>query len=275
MNRHQLVLRYLLAVGLILLAGSIIYFSYSVIYTVNRIPQIITQIESTSESINRATDGIDRIADHIPVIVEQVDKVQQRIPLILNEVEASRRLVPGILEEVEQVRLQIPSIINEMQAIRQDLPAVLEEAKAIRQMVPTTLDRADKLVGEVKNAGRKASEGAVTGVFTGIIKAPFSWMGNIGKSLFPKTNISADDQNKIKDAIEKALNAEVASTHRWNNTDTGTSGEVQVLAEELKEDSICRKLRVLFSRRSKQIGNREINLCRTETGGWQLISDKN
>lgn len=284
MNIHQIVARYLLASGLIAIALALAYFSYSIVYAVDHIPTIIADIDRTSERVDRVLDEVDKVSELIPPIVAQADLLQQKIPLILAEAEAARRLVPDVLKELEQIRTQMPSILEEVQEVRKDLPAVLkevesyrlllpdvlQEVKAVRETIPPTLDRTEKLIEQAKAAGQKASEGAVQGVLTGIFKAPFSWMKSIGQTLFPKLSLSDSDLNNIKEATELALQADVGLTQRWDNPTTKVSGKVTVISESTVKGQRCRRLGLVISTQSKQIGNRQITMCLQKDGDWEL-----
>ncbi len=282
---HSIIVRYFLATGLLSMAVAIIYFSYSIIYTIDHAPEILASIDKTSIHVERALDEIEKVSDQIPPIIEQVDAIQKQLPRILDEIEADRLLVPEILKEVEQlrnqlpvivgevaaVRKQVPIIINEMEAYRLALPEVLAEVKAVRESLPPLLGRTEKLVEEAKGIGQKASEGAVKGVFTGIVKAPFSWMGSLGKNLFPKSGLAESDYAKVREITELALSAEIGSSHPWENTQTGFSGEAIALSEYKREDKTCRKIRELIYRKNRQLGNQDIEVCQNKDGGWELV----
>ncbi len=55
------------------------------------------------------------------------------------------------------------------------------------------LDRVDDLISQAKVAGQEASSGAVTGIFQGIITAPFVIVGNAGQSVFGMSKDQAGD----------------------------------------------------------------------------------
>src|SRR5690606_4339368 len=60
---------------------------------------------------------------------------------------------------------------------------VIREIALTREAIDPTLDRLDAMIERARSTGRKASEGAVTGVFSGILAAPFRILGGIGSSL--------------------------------------------------------------------------------------------
>lgn len=294
---HQIISRYLMSFGIVLLGGALIYFSYSIIYTVDRAPQIIADIDKASERIDRVLDEVRVVSDQIPVIVKQVDLIQEKIPLILAEVKENRLLVPDIINEVELVRLQVPVVLNEVGQVRQQIPLMLKEIKAVRQelpavmneleayrklvpdvlaevaavreSVPPTLDRAEKLAKEVRKAGQEASEGAVMGLFSGIIKLPFTMFENIGNK-FKKVSLSDSDIRSIRDAAARALKGDVGSRHVWSNPDTRKSGEIEVISESEEDDRLCRELAITVKNKGKVLEKQSSDVCRNDVGEWEL-----
>jgi len=272
-----------MSTGLILLGGALTYFSYAIIYTVNQVPEIIEAIDKTSVRTDRVLDEIVKISDQIPPIVEQADLLQQKIPLILAEVKASRLIVPDVLNEVGQVRQQVPHILAEVKSVKEELPkimgeleayrklmpVVLAEIAAVREIIPPTLDRAESLAKEVSKAGQEASEGAVMGFFSGIIKLPYKMFNGV-KDKFTSTDLSDSDIQEMRSAVIVAMQSEIGSRHNWKNPASGHSGEVVVISENTNEDKRCRKLRITVRKQNKQIESRNTEVCKQDDGEWKL-----
>jgi surface antigen len=282
MNIHQIITRYLLAAGVLVLGGALIYFSYAIIYTVDHVDEIIVEIDKTTAHVDRAMNEVEKISALIPPILEQADNIQQKIPMILVEVEASRKLVPGVLDEVEQLRLQIPTVLSEIKAVREELPVVmgeleayrklmpdvLAEVAAVREMIPPTLDRAESLSREIRQAGKEASEGAVVGIFSGIIKLPFSMFKGV-KNTFTSAELSDSDVIEIRTASEQALQSEIGSKYNWNNPKSSHSGEVLVLSERRVDGNRCRNLRISVNKNNKKMETQDVEACEIDDE-WEL-----
>lgn len=271
MFNHQTITRYLLAMSFFAIAMAIAYFAHALIFTTQRLPAVVENIDSMATRLDQVLDELDRVNTQIPPIIDQLDKWQGHVPAILAEVKASREAVPAVLDEVKQVRQQVPAVLAEVQAVRQELPAILQETAALREMIPPVLEQANVLITEAKGAGKKASEGAVKGVFTGIIKLPFTLLGGLGKNLFPKSGLAEGDYELIKAKTEEALTAGVGSVHKWENSASGFSGEVHVLSESMVDGDLCRQLRQLVKQEAEQLGDKIITLCRNEKSEWKLV----
>ena len=280
---HHVITRYLMSAGVLGLGLGLIYLSYAIVYTVDRIPDTLAEIDKAGERIDRVLDEVKMVSDQVPLIIEQVDLLQKKVPLVLAEVKANRLLVPDILKEVEQVRVQVPLILTEVKAVREALPGILTEVKAyrvlmpsvlsevaaVRKIIPPTLDRAEGLASEIRSAGQEASEGAVMGLFSGIIKLPFKMFGGIQEK-FKNADLSDSDVQKIRQASIIALKSEIGSAHKWDNPDTGYSGEVTVLSETNDDGKHCRNLSISVNKANKKIDSQRTQVCQLSDGEWQL-----
>lgn len=290
----KLLASYFLSLSLFALAGSLIYFTIEISAVRENIPDILTSIDNTSEKIE-------------PVINE-VSEIIELVPPILKEIEETRKLIPPILKEVEQTRKQIPSILKETAAMREELPAMLasankasdavvviskeieatrplisqalKEVKTTRESIPPMMDKADELIQEARVAGREASEGAITGVFTGIIKAPFALIGGAGKAIAGvpheyTDDYSEDDFNLIEKTSLKLLNSGLAgNSEKWANPDTGNSGSVTLtkvyIEDGIFSDTECRELNIILFKDNRMIRDTKPRLCR-DGEEWEII----
>ena len=288
---------YSLAASIFALAVAIIYFTIEVRSISKQIPVILSAVESTSKSVEPMIEQVGEIKELIPPILDEWTETRKQIPLILDEVKATRELVPPVLEEVGKVREQIPSILHEVEATRQELPAILdtsnkaikevaavrktvpgilEEVKKTRELVPPTLDRVDRMIGDAAVAGRKASEGAVTGVITGIFAAPFRLVGNIGKSLgFSRAEMEGLTEDDIKILHEAAKNLPSKSVNevtKWENPNTGTYGNIKLLKIFDKDSRECRTALFEVWKQGQTKIAKEATFCINEEGNWDPLN---
>lgn len=282
---------YILALSLFSLAGALVYFSIKVSEVTQTLPAILEGIEQTSAKIEPVLAEVSGIRDLVPPILEEVRKTRKAIPPILKEVEQIRKQVPPILEEVAATRKQIPDIIKstdkasdavtkaalEVAATRKVIPDVLDEVEKTREAIPPMLDKADRIVANAGNIGKDASEDAVTGVFTGIIKAPFKLVGSIGKSITGALGagveaLSGDDEKMITDfSNELLMSGIVGETHSWVNPENGNKNTVSLIETRTIDGQQCKIVHVeVHSSNNKHIDN-NITACLNDESEWELI----
>jgi hypothetical protein len=298
---------YLLSLSLFALAGAIVYFTYEVVIISKQIPDILQSIDNTSEQVEPIIDEVSEIIDLVPVILKEVEEIRKLIPPILKEVEQTRTMIPPILSEVETTRKQIPAVLKESKAIRGELPAVLasadkaskavvdiskqveatlplipevlKEVETTRESIPPMLDRADVLIENARVAGQQASEGAVTGLFTGIIRAPFSMVASAGRSVTGLTEEEAKTFNDKDFSLVKQIslyllnNGAKGDKRDWKNTESENHGTVQltrIYTEGEFADIDCRTLKVSLYKQDEFVKDGLRSFCKNDQGEWAL-----
>ena len=310
-GKASLVASYLFSLSLFALAGSIVYFTYEVAIISKQIPDILQSIDSTSEKAEPVINDVGHIIDLVPSILKEVEEIRKLIPPILKEVEQTRKMIPPILSEVEQTRKQIPAVLKESAAIRGELPAVLASAdkasKAVagvakqveatrplipevlkevattRESIPPMMDRADVLIEKARIAGQQASEGAVTGLFTGIIKAPFALVASAGRGL---TGLSEEQAKVFNDKdfslVQQASlyllnNGSKGELRKWHNTESGNHGTVKLLRIYTEGEFFeidCRTLNISLHKHDALVKDGKRSFCKNDKGEWDFDDDK-
>ncbi len=303
----RLLASYLLPLSLFALAGSIVYFTYQVAMVSKQIPDILQRIDTTSEKIEPVIGEVAQIIDLVPPILKEIEETRKLVPPILKEVEQTRKMIPPILVEVEQTRMQIPAVLKESEAIRGELPAVLAsadkasgaiadvskqveatrplipevltEVKTTRESIPPMMDRADQLIEKARVAGKEASEGAVTGVFSGIIMAPFALVGDAGRSITGMTDDEAkqytekDFQLNQQASLNLLNNASKGGEQKWKNPESGNQG-ILVLSDIYSDGEYseidCRTLNIKFFKDGKLFKEGDRSFCKNEEDKWDL-----
>lgn len=288
--------------SLICIAVSLMYFSYALLKTVAEAPGLITKVKETAKVIDPVLDEVENITRLIPNIIDEIGLIREKIPPILTEVEALRLQIPAIISEVEKihniipsilaevkqvrkaiapvikevanVRGQIPSIVAESKGYRQLIPDVLAEVEATREMIPETMEKAEKLIAEASNAGQEASEGAVTGFFTGLLKAPLKIVG-AGKSALAASKILNEKDLEIVTAVAlDVLNKEkVGGKRKWENKRSGLNGTVRLLKEYQSAGRLCRTVDISTLKKGKLLDQRESSACLNENGQWEILGN--
>ena len=307
MNKTTAVATYALSAGLLAVAGALAYFTFELSRIHRDLPAILEQVEHTSGKVDPILVEMMEIRRLVPPILTEVAAVREEMPSILNEIESTRTLVPSIVEEVEETRRLIPSILKEVEAsraaipdilkavdaaassldrtnreveaIRQQIPDVLQRVEAIRQEIeatrtslPATLDRVDELVAKAGAAGQKATEGAVTGVFTGVITAPFRALVGLGQVVGGDGIILEGEDLKIATDAAIALAAsEKGSEKAWNNPGSGRHGRFALLDKYRSSDKECVTMKHQFWEGEKLIVDRVFNACHKDGAStWEL-----
>ena len=303
----RLLASYLLPLSLFSLAGAIAYFTYEVATVSKQIPDILLSINNTSEQVEPIIDEVSQIIDLVPAILKEVEETRKLIPPILKEVEQTRKMIPPILSEVEHTRKQIPAVLKESAAIRGELPAVLasankasgavadvakqdeatrplipevlKEVETTRESIPPMLDRADVLIEKARVAGKEASQGAVTGIFSGIIMAPFALVADAGRGITGMTKEEAKQLDKKDfELVEKATlyllnNGAKGEQRKWKNTASGNRG-ILILTDIYSEGEYaeidCRSLKLELYKKDKMIKEIDRSFCKDDNGKWDF-----
>lgn len=254
MERARLFASYLFSVALLAVAGSLVYCTSQI---VSALPDLLLQVERTGQRIEP--------------LVEEVGNISEQIPVIAAEVGAVTEQIPAILAEVEAVRAEIPAVLAESAAIRKQIPPVLEEVEAVRKMMPSTLVQAERLVLAARDAGKQASEGAVTGFLTGIVKAPFSMISGVGSTLFGSSDLNSGDLKKIDKAARQLLaRDQLGERATWSNRKSGASGTVLLEADTDTGRSDCRHLRFESRLKGKALPTQRLRVCQDPEQGWVI-----
>lgn len=154
---------------------------------------------------------------------------------------------------------------------RQVIAEVLEEIEAVRLAIPEYIVQASDLTTSMEEAGQKASEGAVSGLFTGIIKAPFSLISGVGRTVLGNQTLSASDKAIIVNAIRKiASEGTKGETVDWANPNSGLYGIVTLVNESLPGDPLCKLINVVVMQSTREVLSGEVLVCPEPDGSWSM-----
>ena len=279
----------LLAFSLTCLSGSIVFFAIQFIIINREIPEILAGIEKASEKVESAVKEAEHVRELIPSITNEVAETRKQVPSILKEVSEFRKQIPAILEEVNEINQKIPAALEEVKEIRQQIPVIIGEVDKIRPLVPLVLDefkktreaippmlsKADKIVTDAKQIGKTTTEGAVTGVITGIVRTPFEIAGGLGKAIFGGLGENAEevtekDLELIKLATYQVLStAKPAHTRKWSNPQSGNNGTVTMKKFAVIDERDCRILNYIVEINHKERINKDVSFCLDEDSIWK------
>lgn len=296
---------YVLAASLFCLAGALVFFSLKISEVSQSLPAILQSVEQTSAQVEPVLVEVNEIRDLVPPVLEEVQQTRALIPSVLEEVRKTRELIPPMLKEVEQVRQQVPAILDEVEAARKQIPSIVktadkaadaivkasDEVAATRVIIPDVLDQVEKtreaippmlakaeiIVDKAGQAGKKASEDAVAGVFTGIIKAPFKIVGGIGKSISAALGsnvkgLTDDDKQTISKLSEELLmSGVVGESKSWRNAKNGNEGSVSIAEIKTINGRDCTVLHVSTFVAGKLVVDKDVPACRKSESEWELV----
>ena len=271
---------YLLSFSLLCLAIAIVYFTWKISLISQQIPAILQSVEKTSEKIEPVVQQLNQIKQLIPPIISEVSELRKQTPLILTEVQKTREHIPAILLSVDKMSHAVDKAADEVKAGRPLVPKILNEVKKTREAIPTALDRADRLVVSARKAGKEASKGAVTGMLTGIITAPFEMVGSLGKKVLSFSELEAelltqDDIELAKQAVLEVLSSDKMNySSRWKSDSSNAEGHVVLLNIEKSGDSVCKLIHAKAWNAEKIISDKRIKACLNDNGSWERQGDE-
>lgn len=259
---------YVLATSIFCLSGALVYFAWKLSFVSEQIPDILTSVEHTSSRIEPVLQQASKIKELLPPMLHELSETRKLVTPILNEIRLTREQIPEILHQVEETRKVIPQVL-------QTTDKVVEEIKSTREALPPMLDRADAIVSNARKAGKEASKGAVTGVFTGIIAAPFELIGGLGKRLLSLTDdvikeLSEKDLMMAKQALVDLLPTDkIGQTNNWKNIDTNVSGTVTLAKINTIDERQCKEFHVKISKKNQTLVDKNTTICLNEDEEWE------
>ena len=281
-----------LAFSILCLAGALVFFARQIMKTNNNIPQILQTIDKVNTKVDIVVGEVQSVQKLIPTITNEAAEVRKQIPLVTEEVAKFREQIPAIVEQVNQINRQVPPVLAEMKAIRLQIPKILnevektrplvqlalDEVKHTREALPSILLQTEKVISDAKQVGKSTTEGAVTGVLTGILKTPFEIASGLGRAIFGSSaekieEVTPRDLELIKLATYQVLSTDKLShSVKWTNPDSGSDGVVTFLAFVKINERDCRMLNYAITTSSKKQINEDVNFCLDEQSVWQPIN---
>ncbi len=293
MSKSSAMATYVLSAALFSIAAAIAYFTYELSRLHQDIPAILTQVENTSGKVDPILAEVTEIRKMVPTILTEIAAVRGEIPSIVNEISETRKQIPPVLQEVKETRESIPAILKtvesasasidqtnkEIAATRPLVPDVLKEVKAIRseieatrKSIPGTLKQVDELLAKASIAGQKATEGAVTGVFTGVITAPFRALSGIGRVVAgDEVFLEGEDLKIATEAAYALTEMKVDSKKDWQNPASNSHGTLTLLKKYKDSGIDCVSMKNQVWKDEKKIIDRVFDACRKDTASpWEI-----
>jgi len=303
------------------IAAAIIYFAYqlaqindNVVVVTQSVDQVSQHIEPTLEEVKAIRLEIVEVRNLVPDVLAEVAEVRKQIPAVVAEVAEVRQQIPPIIAQVESIEQQIDPILQRVDKTvavvddtQRQIPQILtiadnaiatindtnKEIKLTRESINPTLDRVDELVEDVyfkaqdaitgaEGAGKKASEGAVSGFFTGLIKLPFKLIGSLASPIVDSLDVNVarklteKDIELLAEAGTQAIKSQgTGKERRWDNPSSKNSGSITITRRYQSQGLECVEARVRISHKGKQIGDDQEKFCLNEKNEWVGAEDVN
>ena len=268
---------YTLTLSIFSLSGALIYLAILVTEVADLIPGIMKSVDEVTVLIDPIINEVEQIRILVQPVIDETTSIRKTVLPVLKEIKQTRQLIPDILQETARVRTQVTEVNNTLIKTLEILPSVLEEMEQTRIEIPELLTRAERLVVSANEAGEDASEGAVTGFFSGILKAPFSIISNLGESIFDEMGMEEDaftdeDRMMIGKLSHETLEAGmVGESREWEDSDTGHTMKVSLMHEIMQDDKPCRSLHIEASGDNDTYIEKEIMLCKKGDSEWGMM----
>lgn len=259
------------------------------------VPQILQEVAEVRKQISPVVTEVAEVRKQIPPILARIEAINNQIVPILDRVDKSVAVVDTTNKQIPHILASTDNAVAALNQTREQVvplvPQLLEEVRLTREKVDPTLDRVDDLVEDAyfkaqdtitdaQIAGQEASEGAVKGFFTGIIKLPFELVGTLASPIVK--NIDADvakqltekDIELMLEAGNKLINTRRTNKEgRWENPNSGNSGSIIVNRFYELQGVECIEARIRISNRRRQILDKLDQYCKDQDDKWTLASE--
>jgi len=256
------------------------------------VPQILQEVAEVRKQISPVVAEVAEVRKQIPPILARIEAINNQIDPILDRVDKSVAVIDATNKQIPQILASTDDAIAALNQTRAEIvplvPLTLEEIRLTREKIDPTLDRVDGLVedayfkatdaiGAADKAGQEASEGAVKGFFTGLIKLPFELVGTLASPIVKSIDkdvaklLTEKDIELMAEAGNRAYKSgEIEKEYRWENSDSGNSGAITLMRKYLLQGTECVETRVRISNKRKQLMDKINDYCLDAEGKWGL-----
>ncbi|MEJ2094362.1 MAG: hypothetical protein P8X93_04100, partial [Gammaproteobacteria bacterium] len=123
--------------------------------------------------------------------------------------------------------------------------------------------------------GQKTTEGAISGVVTGVVKSPFSILGGFGESLGTAltgtSNLTDEDIKIATQTLSILVTKPEGTAMNWNNPATKDSGTLTLLDSYTSAGKNCVKIESKAVKQGKQLAPQQVDLCEDKDNKWKIV----
>lgn len=241
------------------------------------VPSMLDESRKVRETIPPALDEISKTRQLVPVILQETALMRQQLASIVQEIQAERQQIPDILETVDKTCETMNSAIEELRLTRALIPPILDEIRITRESIPSMLQKAEHITTKARTTGQQAGEGAMTGIVTGLAKAPFKIIGDIGKSLVVVLDVDeegiADEDRAIINKLMRPLlvSGSVGDSHAWANEKNDHKGIVTLTDIVTIDGNLCKMIHIETSLDDEVLMQKNITACMNNHSKWETL----
>lgn len=259
------------------------------------VPEILAEVAEVRKQIPSMVAEVTELRQQVPPILVQIEAINQQIDPILARIDKTVAVVDNTQRQIPQIIITADNAIAALNQARVEVvplvPKALDEIRLTREKIDPTLDRVDDLVedayfkatdaiGAADKAGQEASEGAIKGFFTGLIKLPFELIGTLASPILNSIDkdvakqLTEKDIELMTEAGKRAVESNrVDRERRWKNPDSGNSGSMTLIRKYQLQGNDCVETRVRINNKRKQIMDKLDNFCLNQENEWILAND--
>ncbi len=237
--------------------------------TQRQIPQIISATEKALAVISETQQQIPQIMSTTENVVAALNETQQQIPQIVNTAENA---IAALNLTRDELMPYIPLTLEEVRLMRKTMEDSLDR---IEILIDDANDKAMNAILMAGDAGKKASEGAVSGFFTGLIKLPFKLVGTLASPIVNKIDadvaqkLTEKDLELMAEASEQAVEEmKIGRIWKWDNQKSGNSGSLTITRKYEIRSHVCVEVEVRVSIKGREKMNEPDNLCLNKEKKW-------
>lgn len=272
--------------------------------TLETVENVRTEVSQIRELVPDILAEAAAIRQQVPEVVEEVGQVRQSLPAVLEELAETRRDLPSLLERVDktvavvdQTQRQIPNILESAnratasiddtrEQIETLTPQVLTEIRLTREEIDPALNRIDAMINDAygkaqetvriaQDAGQEASEGAIKGIVTGILKLPFRLTGSLASPLIK--NIEPDvarlltqkDVELMGEAANRLSESrKLNQPEYWRNPRSRNAGSISLVRRFEFGGAECVEAAIVIDISGRTAFDQRESFCRNADGKW-------
>ncbi len=214
-----------------------------------RSAELLTKLSLTvawiifSLSLAYFTYALVQVANQLPAILQEVKEVRSTITGVTDQ-------LPAILQEVKEVRSTVTGVVSEVQKTRRELPKLIADAEKL----------IDKSQGTIEDVPLTVVEG--------VLKTPFTAVGNIGKEIERGTAIKRiygkAVWQKMIAVTDLLLKTPAKKQIKWKEEESKIEGKVTIVRaypQRNEEGKLCYLMEYILLLEDGSFGSNQIDVC--------------
>ena len=255
----------------------------------SQLPSILKESAEIRSQVADTTQVVDSINQKVPDLLLQVKETtavlaayEAQLPNIIAQLELANENIgvvtptlPDMIESSNQMSTAISETNESVKRLTPLIPQVLDEIAATRQALPGLLDRADNLVASAKDVGSQTTQGAVSGIFTGLLKAPVTILGTLASpfvQIFDEQiteSLTKDEYSHINQAIETAWQSSDNNLPVYWTSARGNKGSVSITERRANNCFTATIAIEVNVKKQTKADTKHLHMCRIDEGEFE------